>query len=38
MKQSHIREWGRITVDFKWVLIRRKKVREIKGTGQRRKL
>ena len=29
---------GRVTVNFKQVLIPRKKARVIKGTGQRRKL
>ena len=34
MKQSHIREWEEINrLDFfKWTLIQRKKVREIKDT------
>ena len=38
MKQSHIREWEEINrLDFfKWTLIQRKKVREIKDTVQRR--
>ena len=39
MKQQH-REWeesNRLT-DFKWLLIYRKKAREIKDPGQRRKL
>ena len=40
MKQSHIREWeeNKGLIYFKWVLIRGKKAREIKDTGQRRKL
>ena len=40
MKQSHIREWeeNNRLIDFKWTLILRKKVREIKDIGQRRKL
>ena len=35
-----IREWeeNNRLIDFKWALIRRKKVRKIKDTGQRRKL
>ena len=40
MKRSHIREReeNNHQIDFKWALIRRKKVRKIKDTGQTRKL
>ena len=40
MKLSHIREWeeNNSQTDFKQTLIRRKKAREIKDTGQKCKL
>ena len=38
MKQSHIREWEEHNHLIDLALIRRKKAREIKDTGQRRKL
>ena len=40
MKQSLTREWDKNNrlIDFKQTLIRRKKAREIKDTGQGRKL
>ena len=35
MKQSNIREWEKNRlIDFKWALIRRKKVREIKDRTE----
>ena len=40
MKQLHIKEWDRSNclVEFNWALIHIKQKREIKDTGQRRKL
>ena len=35
MKQSNIREWeNNRLIDFKWAIIRRKKVREIKDRTE----